>query len=92
MEESGTSAGWHETKSVRFTVNGKTHHFDIGTGPRRIAPSHTLHTLRETLALTGTKTGYDQTTAKKTLTPSPEGSPITTTGRRYDDQCLHELE
>jgi len=44
------------TKSIKLTVNGIIHEVDIGTRPGQIDPSDTLvHTLRETLGLTGTK-------------------------------------
>ena len=44
------------TKSIRLTVNGHVYEFDIGGRQRQIDPADTLvHTLRETIGLTGTK-------------------------------------
>jgi len=61
MKKNNASSAWHETKSVRLTVNGRKHHLEVGPGPHQVNPSHTLlRTLRETLGLTGTKTGCDQ--------------------------------
>ncbi|MCL6638252.1 MAG: (2Fe-2S)-binding protein [Firmicutes bacterium] len=46
--------------AVTLTVNGETHTFALGEGPREVAPHHTLaHTLRERLGLTGTKISCD---------------------------------
>jgi aerobic-type carbon monoxide dehydrogenase small subunit (CoxS/CutS family) len=61
MNDNSASDAWHETASVRLTVNGRTHRLEIGDSPHQIDPSHTLlRTLRETLGLTGAKTGCDQ--------------------------------
>lgn len=47
-------------RRVRFTVNGDSVALDVGDGPGRVSPSHTLaHTLREALGLTGTKVSCD---------------------------------
>ena len=44
------------TKSIRLAVNGQDYELDVGGKPGQVDPSHTLvHTLRETLGLTGTK-------------------------------------
>ena len=46
--------------SIRLTVNGRLHLFDVGNGPGKVAPRDTLSfTLRETLGLTGTKVSCD---------------------------------
>jgi aerobic-type carbon monoxide dehydrogenase small subunit (CoxS/CutS family) len=46
---------------ISLTVNGQRHELEIGTRPHEVDPSHTLvHTLRETLGLTGTKIGCDR--------------------------------
>jgi aerobic carbon-monoxide dehydrogenase small subunit len=48
-------------KSIRITVNGTIHELDVGDRPGQIDPSDTLvHTLRETLGLTGTKASCAQ--------------------------------
>jgi len=61
MKETSPSDAWHETESVRLTVNGRAHHLEVGPGSHQIDPTHTLlYTLRETLALTGTKAGCNQ--------------------------------
>jgi aerobic-type carbon monoxide dehydrogenase small subunit (CoxS/CutS family) len=61
MIKKNTADAWHETESVRLTVNGRAFELEVGAKPHQIAPAHTLlHTLRETLGLTGTKTGCDQ--------------------------------
>jgi aerobic carbon-monoxide dehydrogenase small subunit len=50
-----------EREKVAFTVNGVLYELEIGDQSNQVAPSHTLvHTLRETLGLTGTKVGCDQ--------------------------------
>lgn len=50
-----------EKEMISLTVNGETHDLDVGTRPSEVAPWHTLaRTLRETLGLTGTKTGCDR--------------------------------
>jgi aerobic carbon-monoxide dehydrogenase small subunit len=44
------------TKTITLAVNGKIHELDVGGRPGQVDLSHTLvHTLRETLGLTGTK-------------------------------------
>lgn len=49
------------TKSIHLTVNGQTYEFDIGGRTGQIDPADTLvHTLRETLGLTGTKAACGQ--------------------------------
>jgi carbon-monoxide dehydrogenase small subunit len=46
---------------VRLTVNGEVYELDVGNRPSQILSSHTLlHTLRETLGLTGTKISCGQ--------------------------------
>jgi aerobic-type carbon monoxide dehydrogenase small subunit (CoxS/CutS family) len=46
---------------ISLTVNGQRHDLEIGGRPHEVDPSHTLvHTLRETLGLTGTKIGCDR--------------------------------
>ena len=48
-------------RSIRITVNHVSHELDIGGRPGQVDPSHTLiHTLRETLGLTGTKVSCGQ--------------------------------
>jgi aerobic carbon-monoxide dehydrogenase small subunit len=48
-------------KSITFTVNGQEYELDIGSRTGQIDPAHTLiHTLRETLGLTGTKASCGQ--------------------------------
>ena len=45
-------------KSIHLTINGQPYELDVGSGPGKVDPSHTLlYTLRETLGLTGTKLG-----------------------------------
>ena len=47
--------------TIALTVNGISHQLEVGDRPFQVAPWHTLvHTLRETLNLTGTKVGCDQ--------------------------------
>jgi aerobic-type carbon monoxide dehydrogenase small subunit (CoxS/CutS family) len=47
--------------TVRITVNGKGYSLEIGDAPHKVQPWHTLlHTIRETLGLTGTKEGCDE--------------------------------
>jgi carbon-monoxide dehydrogenase small subunit len=49
-----------EKETIRLTVNGQPHEFEIGNKRDEIDPSHTLaHTLRETFGLTGTKVSCD---------------------------------
>lgn len=61
MGEKSERAGWHETRSVNLTVNDKIFRLEVGKQPHQVKPSHTLlHTLRETIGLTGTKKGCDQ--------------------------------
>jgi aerobic carbon-monoxide dehydrogenase small subunit len=61
MVEEIETADWYETRSVNLTVNGTAILLEVGTQPHQISPSHTLlHTLRETLGLTGAKKGCDQ--------------------------------
>ncbi len=101
MKENGASDAWHETKSVRLTVNGRAHRLEVGTEAHQIDPSHTLlRTLRETLGLTGTKTGCDQgacggctvildgkaTLACMTLTVECDGKHVTTIEGLGDEQ------
>jgi aerobic-type carbon monoxide dehydrogenase small subunit (CoxS/CutS family) len=93
MVKNRTSNAFHETKSVQLTVNGKAYRLEVGTQPHQIDPSHTLlHTLRETLGLTGAKAGCDQgacggctvilderaTLACITLTVECDGKQVTT--------------
>jgi aerobic carbon-monoxide dehydrogenase small subunit len=48
-------------KSITLKINGQIHELDIGRKPGQIDPSDTLiHTLRETLGLTGTKASCGQ--------------------------------
>jgi carbon-monoxide dehydrogenase small subunit len=50
-----------EREKIAFTVNGVSYELEIGDQFNQVASSHTLvHTLRETLGLTGTKVGCDQ--------------------------------
>lgn len=45
---------------ISFNVNGQPHDLKVGNQPGEVDTSHTLvHTLRETLGLTGTKVGCD---------------------------------
>jgi carbon-monoxide dehydrogenase small subunit len=49
-----------DTQRISLMINGETCELDVGNIPGQVAPSHTLaHTLRETLALTGTKVSCD---------------------------------
>jgi len=49
------------TKSIKLTVNGQDYELDIGSREGQVDPAHTLiHTLRETLGLTGTKASCAQ--------------------------------
>ena len=49
------------TKSVTLKINGQIHELDVGNKPGQIDPADTLvHTLRETLGLTGTKASCGQ--------------------------------
>jgi aerobic-type carbon monoxide dehydrogenase small subunit (CoxS/CutS family) len=49
-----------ESRHIRLEVNEKIHELEIGSGPGRVDPAHTLaYTLRETLGLTGTKVSCD---------------------------------
>ena len=53
--------GMTSIKSVNLKVNGQIYELDIGKKPGQIDPSDTLvHTLRETLGLTGTKSSCGQ--------------------------------
>jgi CO/xanthine dehydrogenase Mo-binding subunit/aerobic-type carbon monoxide dehydrogenase small subunit (CoxS/CutS family) len=46
---------------IRLTVNGEAYDLEVGEGPGRVSPAHTLaHALRETLGLTGTKVSCDR--------------------------------
>jgi len=50
-----------EKKTITLNVNGRKYPLEIGSKDHQISPAATLaHTLRETLALTGTKVGCDQ--------------------------------
>jgi aerobic carbon-monoxide dehydrogenase small subunit len=61
MEGKFEAAAWYETRYVNITINDKPFHLEAGRGPHQVDPSHTLlHTLRETLGLTGTKKGCDE--------------------------------
>jgi aerobic-type carbon monoxide dehydrogenase small subunit (CoxS/CutS family) len=49
------------TKLIHLTVNGQAYELDVGNRPGQVDPAHTLvHTLRETLGLTGTKAACGQ--------------------------------
>lgn len=49
------------TKSIHLEVNGQAVELDVGTRPGQVDPAHTLvHTLRETMGLTGTKASCGQ--------------------------------
>jgi aerobic-type carbon monoxide dehydrogenase small subunit (CoxS/CutS family) len=100
MKKNKAPDAWHETESVRLTVNGRRHHLDVGDAPHQIAPSHTLlHTLRETLGLTGAKSGCNQgacggctvildgkaALACMTLTVECDGKRVTTIESLQDD-------
>jgi aerobic-type carbon monoxide dehydrogenase small subunit (CoxS/CutS family) len=51
----------HERETIRLTINDAVHEFEIGDHAYQVAPYETLaQTLRETLGLTGTKTGCNQ--------------------------------
>jgi carbon-monoxide dehydrogenase small subunit len=101
MNDKRPNEAWHETESVRLTVNGTPHHLAVGNAPHQVAPSHTLlHTLRETLGLPGTKTGCDQgacggctvildgqaALACMTLTVECDGKQVTTIEGLQDEQ------
>jgi carbon-monoxide dehydrogenase small subunit len=58
QRESGVKA---TTESIKITVNGHAYELDIGTRPGQLDPADTLvHTLRDTLGLTGTKISCGQ--------------------------------
>jgi aerobic carbon-monoxide dehydrogenase small subunit len=75
QEGRGRTAGWTskpikkekrigkkglQTDRISFTVNGQVYDLDVGDGPGQVNPADTLvHTLRETLGLTGTKVSCD---------------------------------
>lgn len=61
MREKIEAAAWYETRRVNLTVNNKSFSLEVGREPHQVNTSHTLlHTLRDTLRLTGTKKGCDQ--------------------------------
>jgi aerobic carbon-monoxide dehydrogenase small subunit len=61
MKQMGKRKEMATTKSISLTVNGHVHEIDVGRRPGQIDPAHTLvHTLRETLGLTGTKAACGQ--------------------------------
>ncbi len=48
-------------RSINLIVNGQAHELDVGARQGQVDPAHTLvHTLRETLGLTGTKMACGQ--------------------------------
>ena len=50
-----------ERETIRLTINDAVHEFEIGDHAYQVTPCETLaQTLRETLGLTGTKTGCNQ--------------------------------
>jgi carbon-monoxide dehydrogenase small subunit len=65
-----------ETQKIAFTVNGTAHEMEVGGQFYQVAPWHTLvHTLRETIGLTGTKIGCDQG-ACSSCTVLMDGEPV----------------
>ena len=61
MGKKSEGTACYETQSIHLTVNNKQFQLEVGKHPHQVDPSHTLlHTLRETLGLTGTKKGCDQ--------------------------------
>ncbi len=96
-------------RSINLKVNGQTIELDIGKKPGQIDPSDTLiHTLRETLGLTGTKFSCGQgacgictvimdskaVLACKILTIECDGKEITTIEGLRDQKtgALHPLQ
>lgn len=60
MESSGGDRN-HDRAGIRLIVNGRSYDLPVGEMHGAVAPWDTLvHTLRETLGLTGTKIGCDQ--------------------------------
>lgn len=56
-----TSRKKQESDTIQLTINGVVQEFEIGDHAFQVAPYETLvKTLRETLGMTGTKTGCDQ--------------------------------
>ena len=67
---------YEERVKISFTLNGTPYEMEVGDRPYQIAPSHTLvHTLRETIGLTGTKIGCDQG-ACSSCTVLMDGEPV----------------
>jgi len=63
-------------KMINLTVNGHRYELRVGGEAHEVDPSHTLvHTLRETLGLTGTKVGCDHG-ACGSCTVLMDGKPI----------------
>jgi carbon-monoxide dehydrogenase small subunit len=63
-------------KKINLTVNGHRYELGVGGAAHEVDPSHTLvHTLRETLGLTGTKVGCDHG-ACGSCTVLMDGKPI----------------
>src|SRR5512136_1847986 len=59
-EEGTTVKRNRKQKKIILTVNGRPYDLEIGDGPGQVKPWDTLvHTLRETLGLTGTKVSCD---------------------------------
>lgn len=67
---------YEERVKISFTLNGTPYEMEVGDRPYQIALSHTLvHTLRETIGLTGTKIGCDQG-ACSSCTVLMDGEPV----------------
>jgi len=68
--------GSKERERIAFTVNEIPYEMEVGDQSYQVAPWHTLvHTLRETIGLTGTKMGCDQG-ACSSCTVLMDGEPV----------------
>ncbi|MBN2041571.1 MAG: (2Fe-2S)-binding protein [Spirochaetes bacterium] len=76
MKTNSIKSGKQNSGSVNITINGREYCFRIGNNFGEIKPSSTLaHTLRETLALTGTKISCDRG-ACGTCSVIMDGNPV----------------
>jgi aerobic-type carbon monoxide dehydrogenase small subunit (CoxS/CutS family) len=71
-----TDRNSQERETIRLTINDAVHEFEIGDYAYQVTPCETLaQTLRETLGLTGTKTGCNQG-ACGSCTVLMDGTPV----------------